>query len=255
MKLYNDDCLNVLKTLPNNSVDMILCDLPYGTVNCKWDVIIPFMPLWFEYKRIVKDYSAIVLFAQQPFTSKLIMSNIDMYKYNWIWQKDNAANFLNKRYQPGKITEDICVFGKGATARSPYTNMIYNPQFEKGTPYYQKAGRIRESNAVIRTKVATTEIKNDGYRYPNNILHFQRDREKLHPTQKPVKLLEYLIKTYTNEGMVVLDNTMGSGSTGVACINTNRDFIGIEKDKEIYAVAEKRIKGAVEMAGGQYGFL
>lgn len=250
INLLHGNCLDIMNELPDKSVDMILCDLPYGTSACKWDSIIPFEPLWDQYERLITDTGAIVLFATQPFTSKLVMSNPNRYKYNWVWIKENATNFLNKKFQPGKITEDICVFSKGA---SSYANgcgrMAYYPQMEEGKPYRAvriAKGRQRES-AVIRTERVDCETVNEtGLRYPNNVLYFKRDKQKLHPTQKPVPLLEYLIRTYTNESETVLDNTMGSGSTGVACVHTGRRFIGIELDEKWFDVAKERISAEAE---------
>ena len=245
-KLYSGDCLELMKNIPDKSVDMILTDLPYGTSACKWDSIIPFDRLWKQYERVTKDSGAIVLFGNQPFTSKLILSNLKLYKYNWIWVKDNATNFLNKKYQPGKISEDICVFGKMATSYSKKGNMIYNPQITDGKPYKTTNNVERRTNAVIRSTITNVETVNDGTRLPNNILYFKRDKDKIHPTQKPVALLEYLIQTYTNSGATVLDSCMGSGSTGVACINTNRNFIGIELNQEYFESAQKRIDEAAK---------
>lgn len=246
IKLLQGDCLELMKKIPDKSIDMILCDLPYGTSACKWDNIIPFEPLWEQYNRIIKDNGAIVLFANQPFTSKLIISNLNLYKYNWIWVKDNATNFLNKKFQPGKITEDICVFGKMATSYSKNGNMKYHPQMEEGTPYKTTNNVKRRTNAVIRSSIVNVVTDNKGTRYPNNVLYFNRDKDKIHPTQKPVALLEYLIKTYTNENELVLDNCMGSGSTGVACINTNRNFIGIELNENYFNIAKERIENHLQ---------
>lgn len=239
--LINGDCLEEMRKIPTSSVDMILCDLPYGTSACSWDVVIPFEPLWEQYERIIKDCGAIVLFGSEPFSSHLRLSNQKLYKYDWVWEKDNATNFLNKRYQPGKITENICVFGKMATSHSKKGNMTYNPQFSEGKAYCIKSGLQGQVNAVVRSKVSDVVTDNSGYRYPNNILKFNRDKDKVHPTQKPVELLEYLINTYSNENDLVLDNTMGSGSTGVACKNTNRNFIGIELNKEYFEIAQRRM--------------
>ena len=247
--LYNSDCLEELKNVPDKSVQLILTDLPYGTVKndsiCKWDDVIPMEKLWPEFERVIKDDGAIVLFSQQPFTSYLISSNPKLYKYNWIWKKNKYANFLNVRYQPGKLTEDICVFGKMATSHSPNGNMKYNPQMAEGKPYKSNSNNNRGASSTVRSKVLKkTPIDNKGERYPTNILEFSLDADKLHPTQKPVNLLRYLIRTYTDEGDTVLDATMGSGSTGVASFLEKRDFIGIEKDENYFKVAEERIKEA-----------
>lgn len=244
IKLYNGDCLKIMKYIKDKSVDMILCDLPYGTSACKWDVIIPFDILWEQYKRIIKDNGAIVLFGSEPFSSFLRLSNIEMYKYDWKWEKPSGANFLNFKYQPSKVHEDICVFGKMATSYSKKGNMNYFPQMEKGEPYTQKSGKQKEDygNSTVRTSIKQVITINKGERFPKSIQKFSLDKDKVHPTQKPVALLEYLIKTYTNEGDLVLDNCMGSGSTGVACKNINRNFIGIELDEKYFEIAKKRIK-------------
>jgi DNA modification methylase len=244
-QLMFGDCLERMKEIGDKSIDMILCDLPYGTTACKWDIIIPFDKLWEQYKRIIKDNGAIVLFGAEPFSSLLRISNLNMYKYDWKWVKDNATNFLNKKFQPGKISEDIMIFGNMATSYSKNGNMTYNPQISMGNPYRTKNNVHRKTNAVIRSEINNVITDNNGTRLPNNILYFKRDKIKNHPTQKPVALLEYLIKTYTNEGEMVLDNTMGSGSTGVAAVNTNRRFIGIEKDEKYYDISCKRIKEAI----------
>ncbi|MCR5065126.1 MAG: site-specific DNA-methyltransferase [Bacteroidales bacterium] len=245
--IYNEDCLEGMKRIPDGSVDAIICDLPYGTTACAWDSVIPFEPLWEQYKRIVKPNAPIVLFSQQPFTSALIMSNIEMYKYNWIWQKDNASNFLLASHQPLKVTEDICVFGYGATTNSTkgiYLN--YNPQKEiGGKPYIQASGKQRSDTSIMRGNKEAIKggyiTESNGERFPLNIVRFNRDAERLHPTQKPVDLLRYLVLTYSNEGDVVLDNCMGSGTTAIACIKEHRHFIGFELDKTYYEKACARI--------------
>ena len=225
------DCLEIMKDIPDKSIDMILCDLPYGTTRNKWDSIIDLTELWYCYERIIKDNGVIVLFSQMPFTTELVHSNLKLFKYEWVWQKENGTGFLNAKKMPLKIHENIEIFYK-----KPPT---YNPQMRKGfKPYSQMSGRD-SSNYGEQVRVRTV---NDGERYPIDVIEFKRDKEKLHPTQKPVALLEYLIKTYTNEGDLVLDNCMGSGSTGVACINTNRNFIGIELDKKYFEIAKKRIE-------------
>jgi len=251
INLIQGDCLEKMKDIPDGSVDLILCDLPYGTTPASWDSRIQIDKLWKQYERVIKNNGAIVLTSQQPFTSLLICSNLKLYKYNWIWEKDNGTNFLNSKFQPLKITEDICVFGKGATSfvKSGF-NMNYNPQFTKGKAYTCKSGNQKSNSAVVRGGKGGREdvggflTKNDGKRYPKNLIRFNRDKEKIHPTQKPVALMEYLIKTYTNEEDLVLDNCMGSGTTGVACKNLNRKFIGIELDENYFEIANKRIKKA-----------
>ena len=246
IQLFHGDCLELTKQIPDGSVDMILCDLPYGTSACKWDTVIPFEPMWEQYKRIIKDSGAIVLFGSEPFSSALRLSCLDLYKYDWKWEKPSGANFLNFKYQPAKVHEDIIVFGKKATSYSSRGNMVYYPQMEQGTPYTLKSGCQKQAygNSSVRTPIKSVVTENTGTRYPRSIQKFSLDKDKLHPTQKPVALLEYLIKTYTNPGDLVLDNCMGSGSTGVACINTGRKFIGMELDKGYFDIAEKRISEA-----------
>jgi site-specific DNA-methyltransferase (adenine-specific) len=232
-----------MKNIPDKSVNLILCDLPYGTSACKWDTIIPFDKLWEAYERIITDDGAIVLFGCEPFSSLLRTSNLNLYKYDWVWEKPSGANFLNFKYQPAKVHENIMVFGKMATSYSKNGNMVYIPQMEDGTPYKGKSGKQRNDygNSTVRTPIKQVYTENDGTRYPRSIQKFSLDKDKLHPTQKPTALLEYLIKTYTEDGGTVLDNCMGSGSTGIACLNTNRDFIGIEMNEEYFNVAKERI--------------
>lgn len=232
-KIYNEDCLIGMKRIPDESVDMILCDLPFGTTRNKWDCVIPLEPLWQEYKRVTKPNSAIVLFAQTPFDKILGASNIDMLKYEWIWQKESGTGFLNAKVAPLKEHENILVF-----YRKP---PVYNPQMKQGTPYKCKQGNVVNNyDSAHMNDVVITE--NKGERYPTTILRFARDREKLHPTQKPVDLLRYLILTYANSGEVILDNTIGSGSTAIACLREGRKFIGFEKDEKYFQTAQERIK-------------
>jgi site-specific DNA-methyltransferase (adenine-specific) len=233
--LRHGDCLEIMPTLAGGSIDMILCDLPYGTTACHWDVIIPFEPLWKEYKRLIRKDGAIVLCGTQPFTSILITSNIKMFKYEWIWEKSKCGSSFTAKYRPQARHENILVFGFGKT--------IFNPQMVKGEPYKRRACGRKTNNHKLGINIRP-EIKNDGTRYPKTIQPFQqnwRRQDQVHPTQKPVSLMEYMVKTYTNEGMTVLDNCMGSGSTGVACQNTNRNFIGIEKEAKYFEIARKRI--------------
>ena len=237
IKLLNGDCLEVMKTIKDHSVDLILCDLPYGTTACKWDNIIPFDKLWEQYNRIIKDNGAIVLFGSEPFSSQLRLSNLKNYKYDLYWKKEKPTNFMQLKRRPGKLTENICVFyNKQCT---------YNPQMVKYEGKLVKNSPKGKFNSVVSAQLNKQIIPyNDtGYRYPNDILEFNRVllRQYVHPTQKPIPLLEYLIKTFSNEGDLVLDNFMGSGSTGVACKNTNRNFIGIELDKNYFEIAKKRI--------------
>ena len=244
--IYNMDCLDGMKMIPNGSVDAVICDLPYGTTGLQWDCAIPYEPLWNAYKRVIKPDGAIVLFCQQPFTTFLIASNIEMWKYNWIWEKEMGTNFVNANYCPLKKTEDIAVFSFGAIAYTPQGNrMKYNPQKTKGEPYVCKNGNsLDKSYSILHTqsKVSGYVTVNNGDRYPTNILRFNRDKDKVHPTQKPVDLIRYLVLTYTNEGDTVLDNCCGSGTTAVACIKEKRKFICIEKDPKYFEIAQKRIK-------------
>jgi len=321
-KLYNDDCFNVFPLIPDKSVDAIICDLPYGTTACAWDVVIPFDKLWKEYDRLLKDNGSIVLTASQPFTSILLTSNLKWFSHEWIWEKEAGSNFLLANKQPMKIHESILVFnrpineikndfGKYSDIRDyfqeerkktnlsykeinekcfgsasngggmasniltsykkgwsfpskekyealqkigiceiPYDELkerylnsfeierTYNPIKTNGKPYVIKQGGISD---VYGNKENNITTENNGDRFPTSILKFKRDKEKLHPTQKPIPLLEYLIKTYTNENETVLDNCMGSGTTGLACKLSNRNFIGIEKEPEYFNIAQKRI--------------
>lgn len=319
IKLIFGDCLEKMKEIPEKSIDLILCDLPYGNTAHEWDSVITLDELWKEYKRIIKNCGTIVLFGSESFSSYLRISNIDWFSYDWIWEKENGANFLSIKKVPMKIYEIISIFKNHSidttnyfenlkaylisekkktgltdkqlykllgnymmshyfTTKSqfaipskenyiklqstgyfkrPYEELkeeydkemsnierhIYNPQFSDGKPYSCTSITKRENlNIYNKKNFESVENINNGYRYPTTILKFKKDKEKLHPTQKPVALLEYLIKTYTNEGMVVLDNCMGSGSTGIACININRKFIGIEKDENYFEIAKKRIE-------------
>ena len=236
--LWQGDCLEMMKNIPDKSIDCIICDLPYGTTACKWDSIIPFEPLWEQYNRIIKDNGAIVLFGSEPFSSKLRMSNLKMFKYDWVWKKTMASNFALCKKQPFKKHEMVSVFYK----KQP----TYNPQMEVGEPYVDKR-QSGKRNVSVGTSdgINRHPINNIGVRYPSSVQEFSNGNNgNVHPTQKPVPLLEYLIKTYTNEGETVLDNCMGSGSTGIACINTNRNFIGIELDNTYFEIAKKRIEEA-----------
>jgi site-specific DNA-methyltransferase (adenine-specific) len=223
------DCLELMKDIPSGSIDMILADLPYGTTACKWDSIIDLNLLWKQYKRIIKDNGVIVLTASQPFTTKLINSNIDLFRYCWVWEKEQGVNFLMAKKQPLKVHEDICIFSKQQTK--------YNPQMTKGKPYISGKGDSGE----VTGKVKKIQTQNEGTRYPRSIIQFKRETG-LHPTQKPVALFEYLIKTYTNEGDLVLDNCAGSGTTAIACLKTNRQFIVMEKEQKYYDIILKRVE-------------
>jgi site-specific DNA-methyltransferase (adenine-specific) len=226
--------------IPDKSVDMILCHLPYGTTACKWDVIIPFDKLWEQYERIIKDNGAIALFGQEPFSSKLRCSNIGLYKYDIYWEKERLTNITQVKKRVGKTIENISIFHK----KQP----TYNPQMIKynGSPRTNKVKNGKLGVLIDNSNKKVKEYKDNGYRYPTQVWKFKRDilKSNLHPTQKPIRLLEELIKTYTNENETVLDNTMGSGSTGVACIRTKRKFIGIELNDEYFKIAEKRINEA-----------
>ena len=236
--IYNMDCLEGMKYIPDGSIDAIICDLPYGTTANKWDSVIPFEPLWEQYKRIIKTRGAVVLFCQQPFTSAVVMSNPKLFKYEWIWMKEQGTGILNSHYAPMKIHENICVFSSAAAAPSSTgNNMVYNPQMTSGTPYRCVGGK----NGSSYGKTHNVMVDNNGERYPIDIVRFQRDPDTFHPTQKPVDLLRYLVLTYTNEGDTVLDNCMGSGTTAIACLREHRHFIGFEMDTEYYQKSLSRI--------------
>ena len=241
--IYNMDCLEGMKQIPDGTIDAVICDLPYGTTRNQWDSVIPLDKLWAEYRRIIKERGAIVLFSQQPFTSALIMSNPQMFKYEWIWEKENGSGFLNANYCPMKIHENVLVFSKSAACfvKNPTDAMIYNPQFRKGRAYRSKA--ISTSKNYDAKAYKPFETINDGEHYhPIDIVQFNRDPDAWHPTQKPVDLLRYLVLTYTNEGDTVLDNCRGSGTTAIACIKERRHFIGFELSKEYFDKAVRRIK-------------
>jgi len=241
--LLQGDCLALMAKLPDQCVHAIITDPPYGTTACKWDSVIPFAPMWEQLKRIIKPNGAIVLFGSQPFTSALIMSNPKMFKYCWVWEKPNGTNFISTKYQPFRVHEDIVIFSDGAITYTPNAGalMTYNQQKTAGKPYVAKTGKA-ERSAVHRpgSDMAGHVSVNEGDRCPRSVIHFNPEKG-LHPTQKPVALLEYLIRTYTNEGETVLDFTMGSGTTGVACMKTGRKFIGIERDEKYFEIAKKRI--------------
>ena len=232
-KIYNEDCLEGMKRIPDGSIDMILCDLPYGTTACKWDTIIPFEALWEQYERIIKDNGAIVLTAAQPFTSALVMSNPKMFKYSWIWDKVKPSGFQVAKYRPMMRQEDVLVFGKG--------RINYNPIMTLREKV--KTSRIYSSSDSNPLKNNDGKNRTYTHKYPQSILTFSNavQKGKVHPTQKPVMLFEYLIKTYTDEGETVLDNCMGSGTTAIACLNTERNFIGFELNEEYYNMSLKRI--------------
>ena len=246
MQLIHGDCLEKMKGIPDKSIDMILCDLPYGTTACKWDVVIPLEPLWEQYGRIIKDNGAIVLFGSEPFSSYLRMSNIKQYKYDWVWDKKHSTNFMLAKKQPLKYHENIIIFN----------SKIYYPiktKRAKDKDYSGSRNEFKNNNIVSKVKDTTKNLRT--HLYPKSIIeeHSQKAEcnniNRVHPTQKPVALLEYLIKTYTQENEIVLDNCMGSGTTAIACINTNRNYIGFEMDKHYCDIANERIESvtAVQM--------
>ena len=301
--LLQGDCLELMKDIPNGSIDMILCDLPYGTTACKWDIVIPFEPMWEELNRILKDNGIIVLFGSQPFTTMLIYSNINNFLYEWVWEKNNCSNFQLANIQPLRFHENILVF-KSPKYDYIFSKIIKNEMETKNISYdavsslvlsktgkktgwlfnkisglqhptekqwekicelfgikseYQNLKHCYNTNTTPTHKVHSNKNKGGSLghistsanyyiqkqeNYPRTVLRFDREKKPIHPTQKPIALLEYLIKTYTNEGETVLDFTMGSGSTGVACVNTNRKFIGIELDENYYNIAKERIEKA-----------
>lgn len=228
------DCLEVMQSIPDKSIDAIICDLPYGTTACKWDSVIPFEPLWKQYKRIIKDNGAIVLFGQEPFSTMLRASNINEYKYDWIWDKVKPGAFASAKYQPLRQHELISVFYKNFGAYNP--QMIARNKAKTSKQYSESLSANCTIDGLDRTYT---------HLYPKTILKYSNANQngKVHPTQKPVNLLEYLVKTYTKISNTVLDNCMGSGTTGVACKNLDRNFIGIEKDESYFAIAKKRIEG------------
>lgn len=263
VELYQGDCLEQMLNIPDHSVDLILCDLPYGTTDrsgveskgsnrlLKWDIVIPLDLLWEQYRRILKPLGTVALTADQPFTSQLIMSNLDWFKYEWIWKKKKTTGFLLANYRPMKETEDVVIFSPGGAAAASRNgkNMTYNPQGliekkvkKKNNPkrlgkFLHNPEHMGENNKLLHE----SEYEQKWTNYPSEIIEFGLDRDVIHPTQKPVALMEYLIKTYSNEGETVLDNCMGSGTTGVAAVKCNRKFIGIEADADYFTKASERI--------------
>ncbi len=246
--LHHGDCLEVMATLPDKSVDAVICDPPYGRTACKWDSAIPFDPMWKQLKRIIKPRGAIVLFGSQPFTSALVMSNPRMFKYAVVWRKTRPFDIFNSKNKPIRIHEDIVVFSDGTIANKSPNRMTYNPQglvkvdraWKRPRQYNSAHGYDRPSDKLDRILEFTN--------YPNTVIEFSNPNNgTVHPTQKPVALMEYLVKTYTNAGETVLDFTMGSGTTGVACVNTGRAFIGIERDVEYFRIAQERIDAATPL--------
>lgn len=234
------DCLERMAEIESGSVDLVLTDPPYGTTACKWDAVIPFEPMWAAVMRVLKPNGAAVFTASQPFTSALVMSNPKQFRHSWVWQKNRAANVLTARFAPMKRHEDVLVFGK--------QGVQYFPQMRKGKPYRAFKSDIATSGDVNGNVASIHKDNPDGMLQPITIIDIPLDRDRLHPTQKPVALMEYLIRTYTNEGETVLDFTMGSGTTGVACMDTGRNFIGIERDEGYFAIAEERIRNAKQEA-------
>ena len=233
-KIYNEECLEGMNKIPDNTIDMILCDLPYGTTACKWDTIIPLDKLWEQYERVIKDKGAIVLTASQPFTSALVMSNPKWFKYAWVWDKVKPSGFQIAKYRPMMRQEDVLVFGKG---RINYYPIMTKREKVKKSKVYKSSESSPLANNDGKERVYT-------HKYPQSILTYSNanQRGKVHPTQKPVALFQYLIETYTNEGETVLDNCMGSGTTAIACMNTERNFIGFELDKTYHEKSLERIK-------------
>ena len=247
-QLYNGDCLEIMKHIPDKSVDMILCDLPYGITNCKWDSAIPFEPLWKQYNRIIKDNGVIALFGCEPFSSQLRMSNIKNYRHDWYWNKVQGTGFSACKKQPLRVIENILIFYKKQPSYNP--QMVVREKIIDSRNW--KQDKLISENSRITSSDNSRARKVYDKKYPINYIEINRasnecnNTKRKHPTQKPVSLLEYLIKTYTNEGETVLDNCMGSGSTGEACLRTNRKFIGIEKDDKYFDIAYKRINEYIE---------
>lgn len=239
--LYNGDCLKVMKELKDKSIDAIITDPPYGTTACKWDSVIPFDLMWEQLNRIIKPNGAIVLFGSEPFSSALRMSNIKNYKYDWVWEKSRPMGFLEAKNKPMKKHENILMFSMGSSANGCKNRITYNPQGLKEINKKMKNSTDTENLGNRKSRDVGSEYIQKHTNYPNTVLRFKSAPSTVHPTQKPVPLMEYLIKTYTNEGESVLDFTMGSGSTGVACKNLNRNFIGIEKELNYFEIAKDRI--------------
>lgn len=235
VELMLGDCLDKMRAIPAGSVDMVLADPPYGTTACKWDAVIDLGAMWAELKRIIKPNGAIVMTASQPFTTTLIASNIKQFKYCWVWEKPQGVDPFMAKVRPLNNVEDIVVFAQG---KAPY-----NPQMDAGQPYRTVRDKAPRTHELTGQVMKRTETVNEGVRLPKRVLKFGRETGH-HPTQKPVALMEYLIRTYTKEGETVLDFTMGSGTCGVACVNTGRNFIGIELDPDYFAIAERRIQEA-----------
>lgn len=240
--LLQGDCLEMMKLIPDGSVDMVLCDLPYGTTACKWDSVIPFEGLWAEYLRVGKRNCAFVLTASNPFTCALGASNLADLKYSWYWRKTRATGHMNAKKMPMKDVEDILVFYRSQPTYNPQGLKLLN-KVQKNSASDMARGVSKDATSVVTGGITREEWIQEWTNYPRQVLEFASEGSTVHPTQKPVALMEYLIRTYTNEGETVLDNTMGSGTTGVACNNTGRNFIGIERDPEYFKIAQRRIYG------------
>ncbi len=238
--LMQGDCLELMKSIPDGSVDMILCDLPYGTTACKWDTIIPFEPLWKQYKRVMKSNGVIALNGSQPFSSALGASNLPMLQYSWYWRKTRATGHLNAKKRPMKDVEDILVFYSSQPTYNPQGLLPLN-KVQRNSASHIARGITSDATSVVTGGITKIDYTQEFTNYPRQVLEFPSEGNTVHPTQKPVALCEYLIKTYTNEGETVLDNCMGSGTTGVACKNLGRKFIGIEKDEKYFEIAKQRI--------------
>lgn len=244
MNLMKGDCLELMATIPAGSVDMVLCDLPYGTTACKWDAVIPFADLWVEYRRVVKNNGAILLTASNPFTCALGASNLADLKYSWYWRKTRATGHMNAKKMPMKDIEDILVFYRAMPTYNPQGLKTLN-KVQKNSASHIARGISTDPTSVVTGGITAETWTQEWTNYPRQVLDFPSEGSTVHPTQKPVALMEYLIRTYTNSGDTVLDNTMGSGSTGVACVSTGRKFIGIERDDKYFAIAQKRIEDAL----------
>ena len=247
IELIHGDCLEEMKNIPDDSIDAIITDPPYGTTACKWDSVIDLELMWEQLKRIIKPNGAIVLFGSEPFSSHLRMSNIKQYKYDWVWEKSKGSNFVHANFQPLKVHETILIFSQGGSAQGSKLPMTYNPIHTAGKPYNKGVGinEQRHMSAGFTKRSTIKLINKTGDRKPRSVIYFKTSEnsgDHFHPTQKPVALMEYLIKTYTNENETVLDFTMGSGTTMVACKNLNRNGIGIELDKEYFEIAKNRIE-------------
>jgi site-specific DNA-methyltransferase (adenine-specific) len=260
INLMQGDCFERMKEIESGSVDMVICDLPYGTTFAAWDSVIPLEPLWEQYERIIKHNGAFVLFGSQPFSARLINSNLKLFKYEWIWEKGRASGHVHAKNKPLKAHENILVFSKGTTVHKNQSKnrMTYVPQLSDGKPYTRKhissnVGSLLHSKSKANTEYEGSIAVNEGFRYPRSVLKVKNHNVgNFHPTQKPTELCEYLIKTYTNSGDVVLDNCMGSGTTGVAAVNTGRKFIGIELDEHYFNIAKERIEKARQAKEAEY---